>query len=81
MMSGDIWVLSNIYAPCTPEGKVDFQNWLHDVEMSVDMDWLLVGDFNLIRKPSDRNRPGRNVQDMLRFNEVISHLGLEELPL
>jgi hypothetical protein len=49
--------------------------------MPDDTDWLLVGDFNLIRKPSDSNRPGGNVQEMLRFNEVMSHLGLEELPL
>jgi hypothetical protein len=40
-----------------------------------------VRDFNLIRRPSDRNRLGGNIQEMLRFNKVISHLGLEELPL
>jgi hypothetical protein len=42
--------------------------------MSDDTDCLLVGDFNLIRKPSDQNMPGGNVQEMFRFNEVISHL-------
>jgi hypothetical protein len=26
--------------------------------MPDDMDWLVLGDFNFIRKPSDRNKPG-----------------------
>jgi hypothetical protein len=81
LLSDDVWVLSNIYAPCTLGGKAECLNWLHDVVMLDDIDWLLVGDFNLIRRPSDRNKPRGNIQDMLRFNEVISHLGLEELPL
>jgi hypothetical protein len=58
MISGDMWVITNVYAPCSPEGKVEFLNWLHDVVMPDDTDWLLVGDFNLIRRPSDSNRPG-----------------------
>jgi hypothetical protein len=40
-----------------------------------------VGDFNLIRKPADRNKPGDNVQNMLDFNAAINNLGLEEIPL
>jgi hypothetical protein len=73
---GAVWVLTNIYACCTPEGKIEFMNWLHDLVMPDEIDWLPVGDFNLIRKPSDQNRPGGNVQVMFRFNEVISHLRL-----
>lgn len=41
----------------------------------------MVGDFNLIRKPENRNRPGGDVNEMLLFNEAISALGLIELPL
>jgi hypothetical protein len=40
-----------------------------------------VGDFNLIRKPEDRNSPGGSVGDMLMFNNAISSLGLVEIPL
>jgi hypothetical protein len=46
-----------------------------------DVDWLVVGDFNLIRNPSNRNRPGGNLQDMFMFNEAISAQGWVELPL
>jgi hypothetical protein len=49
--------------------------------MPDDTDWLLVGHFNLIRKLSDRNRSGGNIQDMLIFNEVISNMRLEDLHL
>jgi hypothetical protein len=56
--SGAVWVLTNIYAPCTSKGKIEFLNWLHDFELPEGTDWLLVGDFNLIRRPSDRNKPG-----------------------
>jgi hypothetical protein len=41
----------------------------------------VLGDFNFIREPSDRNKPGGDVNDMLLFNEAISNLGLVELPL
>ena len=45
------------------------------------IDWLIAGDFNFIRKPSDKNKPGGDVNDMLLFNEAICNLGLVELPL
>jgi len=41
----------------------------------------VVGDFNLIRKPKNKNRPGGDVNEMLLFNEAISALRLIELPL
>ena len=43
--------------------------------------WMIVGDFNLIRSPEDRNRPGGDVNEMLLFNEAISALGLTDLIL
>jgi hypothetical protein len=49
--------------------------------MPDESDWLIVGDFNLIRRASDRNRPGGNIQDMLGFKLAISSLGLDELKL
>jgi hypothetical protein len=36
-------------------------NWFGNVQMSDEVDWLIVGDFNLLRKPDDRNRPGGNI--------------------
>jgi hypothetical protein len=44
--------LTNIYAPCTLKGRNAFLNWFHDFDMDDDMAWLVVGDFNLIRRQS-----------------------------
>jgi exonuclease III len=79
--SSATWILTNIYAPCSPEGKQEFLEWLHNIEMPDENDWLLVGDFNLIRCPSDRNKPSGNAQDKLKFNAAISNLRLKELRL
>jgi len=49
--------------------------------MPDDCDWLLIGDFNLIRNPSDRNMPGGNISEMLWFNEALNSLGVIEIPL
>jgi endonuclease/exonuclease/phosphatase family metal-dependent hydrolase len=43
--------------------------------------WLFIGDFNFYRSLKDRNREGVNMQDIIIFNEVISNLGLQEIPL
>jgi len=40
-----------------------------------------VGDFNLLRKPEDRNRHGGDIQEMFLFKEALSALGVVELPL
>ena len=47
--------------------------------MPDDFPWLLVGDFNLMRSPENRIRPGDDNSEMLLFNEAIS--GVVELPL
>jgi hypothetical protein len=60
---------------------MDFMSWFENVQMPDEVDWLIVGDFNLYRKPEDRNRPGGSVGDMLLFNNAISSLGLVEIPL
>lgn len=40
-----------------------------------------MGDFKLLRSPENCNKPGGNVPDMFQFNDVISRLGLIEIPL
>jgi hypothetical protein len=33
--------------------------------------WMIICDFNLIREPNDRSRPGGDTNNMLLFNSVI----------
>jgi hypothetical protein len=75
------WTLTNIYAPCQDAQQLAFLSWFHNIQVADDVDWLIVGDFNLIRSPNDRNKPGGNINEMLLFNEAISNLGLIEIPL
>jgi hypothetical protein len=32
------WVLTNVYAPCTPDGKQRFLNWFHNIGMFEETD-------------------------------------------
>jgi hypothetical protein len=43
-------------------------------------DWVLGGDFNLIRSPENQNKHGGDTNEMNLFNEVISDLDLVEIP-
>lgn len=52
-----VWLLTNIYAPCTPAGEIEFVHWFQNIQMPDMVNWLVVGDFNLYRRPEDRNKP------------------------
>lgn len=69
------WVLSIVYGPCFANGKRDFLVWFGNNQMPNDLDWLVIGDFNLIQKADDINRTRGNFGEMLLFNEAINSLG------
>lgn len=75
------WMLTCVYGPCTPEGKRLFPDWLKDIQMSPSIDWMILGDFNLIRNLENRNKPGGNLIEIFRFNAAISQLGINEIVL
>lgn len=75
------WKLVNIYGPCQGEQRVTFTNWLFNMDIPPSEDWLLLGDFNYIRSPDNRNKPGGNVHDMFTFNDFIREQNLTELPI
>ena len=73
--------MTNVYGPCQPEKRCAFIDWFANIDIPIDTNWLVLGDFNFIRGPADRNKPGGDINDMLLFNEAISRVGLIELPL
>ena len=73
--------LTCVYGPCTKEGKGLFLNWFQNIQMAPEVDWMILGDFNLIRKIEDRNKPGGDLAEIFRFNATISHLGINEIVL
>jgi exonuclease III len=80
-ISDDNWIVTNLYGPCTPEGKKNFTDWFKQIQMPTNIDWIVVGDFNLMRKPQDRNREGGDLNEMFMFNDAISALALNEIVL
>jgi hypothetical protein len=81
LLSNESWILTNVYGPCQTERKALFLDWFSNIDMPDNLDWIVLGDFNFTRKPSDRNKPGGDINDMLLFNDAISSLGIVELPL
>ena len=79
--SAQMWTLVNIYGPCQGDSRIDYTRWLLNLNIPSNEDWLLVGDFNYIRSPANRNKPGGNINDMITFNDFIRTQGLIELPL
>lgn len=47
--NNESWILTTVYAPCTPSGKRLFLEWFKNIHVPDHIDWLIVGDFNLIR--------------------------------
>ena len=67
------WLLTNIYGPCTDEGKLSFVDWLKNIAMPEEVDWLLVGDFNLMRSPANRNKPGGDINQCFCSTKLSVH--------
>lgn len=65
--SMDCWILTNVYGPCQPEEKTQFISWFKNIQMPEDIDCLVLGNFNFIRSPSDRNAPGGDINNMFLF--------------
>jgi hypothetical protein len=75
------WTLVNVYGPCNGDLRDAFVQWLYNLNIPIDEDWLILGDFNFIRSPENRNKPGGNIDDMLIFNDVIRTQNLTELSI
>lgn len=79
--SGESWTLVSVYGPCSEPDRSLFAQWLFELQIPDDENWILMGDFNFYRSINNRNRAGGDMNDMMIFNSIISNLGLLELPL
>jgi exonuclease III len=71
-LANESWDLINIYAPCTPSGKLSFLEWFSNFSIPQNLPCIFLRDFNKIRRSENRNKPGGNSQIMLEFNASIS---------
>lgn len=72
--------VTNVYGPVSSLEKAAFVTWLMNFNTSNFDDWVLGGDFNLIRHSDNRNRPGGEFGEMNLFNNLIADLDLVEIP-
>ena len=80
-MSDQNIAITNIYAPSSRALKQEFLNELLLIAQPDNSPWLLVGDFNLLRFPSDKNNAAFRQAEANAFNQTIDDLALIELPL
>lgn len=75
------WSITVVYGPQSEEQKVLFLEELQHLELCMNPAWLIIGDFNLIYKASDKNNDRLNMRLMQSFRGTIDRLGIKELPL
>lgn len=75
------FTLTNVYAPADHRYTAEFLDELRSFASLISGPWLVTGDFNLVREPSDKNNDNFNVCLASAFNSAIHDMSLIELPL
>jgi endonuclease/exonuclease/phosphatase family metal-dependent hydrolase len=73
--------LSTVYGPSRRAEKESFLLHLRHLKPPDDTRWLIIGDFNLIYKASDKNNRNLSISLMSRFRRAIDHCQLKEINL
>ena len=47
--TSETWFLVSIYGPCQGPARDDFVQWLYNLDIQFEDNWLLLGDFNFMR--------------------------------
>lgn len=77
---GVVWSLVSVYGPCAGSERDDFVLWLHNLNISVDQLWLLLGDVYFYHSVTKRNRPGADMNDIFLMKSLVI-LALLNCPL
>lgn len=75
------WWLTGVYGPQGDAQKVDFMHEIVDVRDLHAGPWTVMGDFNLLVSPDDKNKEIINRRMMARFRAMLNRLELKELYL
>jgi hypothetical protein len=75
------WSITVVYRPQLEPDKINFLSELEALQTSMKSAWLIIGDFNLIYKASDKNNDRHNRRMMQRFRGLIDKLQVKELYL
>jgi len=56
--NGESWTLVSMYGACSGRDRDDFVDWMYNLTIPEEENWLLLGDFNFVRYTTNRNMPG-----------------------
>ncbi len=80
-VDGLLFIVSNIYGPTIASLKsAFFQEIRSIVSQSVGL-WTILGDFNVLLSLRDKNGSPSNLNDILNFRNVVTDIGLIDLPI
>lgn len=75
------WTLTGVYGPQSYQDKLSFMNELKDLKNQVQVEWLIIGDFNLIYKAEDKSNNRLNRHLMNSFRQALDESQLMEIDL
>lgn len=75
------WIISMVYGPTVDERKAAFLEEISYIRSIVSSPWLIIGDFNLIKNPKDKNNCRVDNRWMARFRAALNSASLKEIPL
>ena len=78
---GFIWACSGVYDPNDNNLRGQMWDELIGIQQLWDVPWCYIGDFNIIRFPSERLGRSHLTPAMEIFSEFIEELNLIDLPL
>ncbi|KAF8658077.1 hypothetical protein HU200_059542 [Digitaria exilis] len=81
LSDGASLTITNVYAPTARSEKIRFLAELETIAAMTSGPWMIIGDFNLTRSPTDKNKGPFNHSEAHLFNDTINTLALLEIPL
>jgi exonuclease III len=79
--NGSSWTMTAVYGPQEDADKVIFLQELRRIKNMVLQEWIMLGDFNLIKCLQDKSNSNVNLRMMGRFRRTIDELDLREIHL
>jgi hypothetical protein len=72
-------MITNVYGPTSNNLKNNFILEMCMIACLHDLPWILLGDFNILRDPSESTSTNPNTYSMHDFNDMIDDLKLHEI--